>query len=122
MSVWPLPRGTAEVYLMSWPAATFVKVGISANQRWRVFIPRGAVALAVVRGPSAAMSRLESLVHDGLEGVLEPAFPRKADAAPFLGCLGAGYLECYIDDGAVSLPALMDAANRVSPDHELVTA
>lgn len=106
------------VYLIRWPESGFVKVGFSSNgKRWRPFVRRGGRLLGLAsfprqdRGLDAATA--EYLMHLGLRSHLPAAFGHRSEAEDFLGHKGAGWSECYVDDGSLALPMFTLAAEVV---------
>lgn len=83
-------------YLVCWPEVGIVKAGYTARQRWRKFLLRGAHLLQTVEFDSGISAfELETQLDDYLRAVCEPAFHGPAEAEPYLGTGGGGWLECY---------------------------
>lgn len=85
------------VYIVYWPEINVVKAGFSCNQRWRSFALRGAVVVDLVPcGNARDAFALERLVDRALQSVCRRRpFKSAAEAAPYLGNRGGGYLECW---------------------------
>lgn len=85
-----------QVYLVVWDAEGIVKAGVTTRKRWRTFVTRGARLVKLYRVPTyVEMFDLETqfdldLCHNGPR-----AFESSADAVPYLGNRGGGYMECY---------------------------
>ena len=86
-----------STYLVAWDDQLVIKAGVTNKQRWRTFCLRGArlVLLHFSDAGPADTSDLEQQVLAYLRGRLSYAFDANADAEPFLGHRGDGYLECY---------------------------
>lgn len=96
--------------------------GVSATQRWRNFLPRGAAVLLVYRTETAKARRVESETHRLLRRVLTPAFTKKRQAVRLLGCSGAGYSECYVDNGTAPVLFFATVASHYGADEIEVAA
>ena len=84
-------------YVVGWNDG-IVKVGSTWNgrQRWGTFLARGATMLDLAYYlPTGGDLDAEAWLQSHLEGRFARAFATKAEAAPYLGNGGAGYLECY---------------------------
>lgn len=84
------------VYFVSWDGHGIVKAGSTQLKRWRLFTSRGARLRALYEvHTSTEMYALETCFLASLADSGIPAFDSAADAVPFLGDKGAGYMECY---------------------------
>lgn len=118
-NLWPFhssvyPYGYA--YLMSWPledGTSIVKVGESwAPRRWRAFISRGASIELIVRAPASNVLAIERELTSHLAAHHQRAFELKADAAPYLGNRGSGWLECFVADPKTIVDVLRSIVRR----------
>jgi hypothetical protein len=106
------------VYLVHWADAGFVKVGYTTRRdRWRTYLKTGGLLLGFAvnpahRTPTYDAGAVEFLLHVGLTNRLGWHFHSRDEAAPFLRG-GAGWTECYADDGSVSLPMFTECANAL---------
>lgn len=90
------PLAKNVTYIVYWPTVNVVKVGVSQRRRWRGFIQRGAVVVDLIEHEYQADAWVwEALVQEAFRRVAPLAFSSAAEAAPYLGRGGAGYLECF---------------------------
>jgi len=90
-------RTKPTVYVVHWPQIRVVKVGFSAERRWRSFEIRGADVVGLMEFSDAGEAfDFEYACHMGLQNVCRKAFLSSQDAVPYLGNGGGGYLECYV--------------------------
>ena len=115
-------REYEQIYLVRWASEGFVKVGFSCDgKRWRSFTRRGGRLLGIASFPLSEFSgasRAEYLLHIGLPKYLPRAFGHRSEAAHYLGHNGAGWTECYVDDGSLALPMFTLAAEVVRSGDE----
>ena len=101
------------VYVVHWPAIDVFKVGCTERQRWRMYLLRGAQLIALHEFDSvSAAYGYEGQCHRLLESLCSPGFGSTADAEPYVGVRGDGYLECYqlpTDVPAIEIAALIAA-------------
>lgn len=116
------PPDTLDLYVVRWPKHGLVKVGVSQNQRWREF--GGGVELALtVRASRKLTLAIEAETHERLSTRCARPFRRETQAARLLGSKGAGFTECYTDDGcalSVVMAVVMDLQADVTPEAEVV--
>jgi hypothetical protein len=82
---------------VEWEHYSFVKLGVTAGERFRGFVSRGGI-LRVLSEPMPAdvALALETEAHRSMRAANWPQqFPCKEAAVPFLGHHGAGWTECY---------------------------
>lgn len=97
-------RTVDTVYAVYWADDQILKVGYSEYQRWKPFVARGAEVLSLRTFDTYdEASALEQTCHSLLRHVCERAFDSRAEARPYLGGSGGGYLECYRMLGAMHL-------------------
>ena len=93
-------RTVPTVYTVNWPQDRIVKVGYSAQTRWRAFQIRGANLLGLMEFQTGGDALdFEYACQMGLKTVCRAAFNAAADAINYLGNGGGGYLECYLLPG-----------------------
>lgn len=102
------------VYFVHWPEAQFTKVGCSVDsRRWRPFLRRGGVLLGVVQPMYVHYALAEWQMHVDLSACVDRRFSASAEAVPFLGGVGRGFTECYVDrTGREVIDALLDLERR----------
>jgi hypothetical protein len=84
------------VYLVHWPEINVMKAGYSKRRRWWSFQRRGAVVVDLIHFDDFSdASAFESVVLAGLRSRGKLAFKSAAEAEPYLGGRGGGWLECY---------------------------
>ncbi len=90
-------RHDPTVYVVIWDNIHVVKVGFTTKQRWRKFVLRGARLIALYTfEKSHDAFQLEEVGDAWLRANGSGyAFDSTADAAPYLGPDGGGYLECF---------------------------
>jgi hypothetical protein len=86
----------ADVYVVAWPTDGIVKVGMTSHKRYRAFLNRGAELLALVNAKTVTEAcDLEDAVRRSIRPfMVGGAFVHKAEAVPYLGGRGGGYMEC----------------------------
>jgi hypothetical protein len=107
---------TDQIYLVRWADEGFVKIGTSCDvKRWRGFVKRGARLLGLATLPridkGMDSGTAEYLLHLALPRVLAPAFGHRSEAVEFLGQRGAGWTECYVDKGSLSLSMFVECVS-----------
>jgi hypothetical protein len=85
------------VYAVFWPDINVFKIGITNRKRWGSFVSRGAKLLATLDNFENGSQALdfERACHIVSSEVCRPAFTSSAEATPYLGNGGGGYLECF---------------------------
>jgi hypothetical protein len=90
------PQRKNVTYIVHWPALNVVKVGVSNARRWLAFVQRGAVVVDLIEHDDHADAWVwETLVQQAFRCVAPLAFASAAEAEPYLGGGGGGYLECF---------------------------
>jgi hypothetical protein len=101
-----------SVYAVYWPEINVFKVGTSEShrRRWRTFINRGAILLGLkdFKGFSFSDYDFEGVCHDVLSDVCRRGFNTSAEAVPYLGGQGGGWLECYRVPGDLMPSEILD--------------
>lgn len=104
------------VYLVSWPADRIVKVGVTEVGRHRQFMRHGAVLNGFWPTPYAY--EVEQMIR-AVDCRFDDAFTDRADAAPYLGGRGSGYLECRrvtdLPAAVAMLQASIDSCSKQCP-------
>lgn len=102
-------RTMPTVYTVYWPHDRIVKVGYSAQTRWRAFQIRGANVLGLKEFQDAGDAfDFEYACQIGLRTVCRRAFNTAEDAVKHLGNGGGGYLECYLLPGDLMQSEVLD--------------
>lgn len=88
-------RHDPTVYIMRWPDQV-LKVGYSANQRWRKHIFNGGEVLALFVYPTSTEAfAFETAGHEFLRASAGNAFAGRGDAIDHLGPDCDGWAECF---------------------------
>jgi len=116
-----IPDGLLDLYVVHWPRRSFAKVGITKNQRWRLFANHGGRAVSVWRLPAEVARQVEQTAHADLRRLFAQAFGTRDEADPYIRCAGGGYLECYTDDTGTAVQSFVSTVvAAVAPDAEAV--
>jgi hypothetical protein len=99
-----------DLYVVRWPQQEMIKVGVSKNERWQDF-GAGVELIFTLRAPRGVALALEARVHQRLSQLHPRPFRRASQAVTLLGTKGAGFTECYVDDGH-TLTAVVDALTK----------
>jgi len=84
------------VYAVHWASINVFKFGYSDCQRYRLFLNRRADLLGLFEFDTVTAGLdFETVIDRAADAVCRPGFQTRDDADPYLGCRGAGYLECY---------------------------
>lgn len=111
------------VYVVSWPEDRIIKVGYSTRQRWRKFVLRGAVVLALYRAQASTEAfDLEVVGDQWLRAHGQHSFTSAADGIEYLGGDGAGYRECFTLPGDQPVTDLLAHMNEYAVAHGCVDA
>lgn len=87
---------TDTIYVVHWPEINVMKAGYSTRRRWWAFQRRGAVVVDLIHFDNSTDAfAFESVVLAGLRSRGPLAFESAAEAEPYLGGRGGGWLECY---------------------------
>lgn len=87
-----------DLYVVRWPQHGLIKVGVSKNERWQDF-DDGVELIFTLRAPRDVALAMEANVHERLSERHARPFRKACQAIGLLGTKGAGFTECYVDNG-----------------------
>lgn len=103
----------STVYAVHWPEINVFKIGFSERRRWRAFVNRGANLIGLLDDFANASEGydFEHACHIVSREVCRPGFRTAAEANPYLGNAGGGYVECYQVPGDLMPTEILDFVN-----------